>query len=475
MEPRQEVFDANDNAAFWVVALTVSFVGYVLLLPLLLFLQQSSTNSSKCEEEAFVGTTNSSDSSSNCNSSSANTASEIRTKEEASHSTSTTAAQPGTQYADADLDLEMHLREGKEDDGAASSSCVQTCNFWQRMLQSCRPRRNASSRWYKHKESIHNLILKIAIKQEGEQMEKREEKTLLLDNAEKKDTIFTWDYETRQTTKIILHSTIAPFLEGGMNIVLLIILGIWVGTNNLTVYLLVNRFIGFTTEALYGTLQRTLYKLTTDLKSNSTNINNHDETGQFAQITFILILALSIPMWILWVLCIEPFLQWLGMNDDVVSMGADYTILFMLMSLIQAINDCLYYMIAKRNPTGSYVTYCLLLEKTLMVLILTTWIASAEDVDLITVGLIQLEVVIAFLVINVAVTTCKGWLKTYQKGLMGGWAIAVSVIKDGSVAVIMTLLYSAIMFLLFILGRKSIESGLRNSIANSCRKCFDWR
>jgi Na+-driven multidrug efflux pump len=97
------------------------------------------------------------------------------------------------------------------------------------------------------------------------------------------------------------------------------------------------------------------------LRTHTTSTTVHVKNitiGQYTQVTLILAVALSIPVWIGWSLCIEILLEWLGMNEATVNAGINYTYLLFLQSLIEVFNGCFHHLLFHARKGNHTILYC---------------------------------------------------------------------------------------------------------------------
>jgi hypothetical protein len=254
--------------------------------------------------------------------------------------------------------------------------------------------------------------------------------------------ILKWDLESQQLVQLTMRYTTPALVESILQIFLLAILGIWIGTDDLAAYVIVNRLVGGSLDCLYKGLLGSLQQLTINHHNHQNHgsaQNNADHhptnasapattdqmVGRYVQIVLILLLACSIPIWIVWMVSIEPVFQWFGLNDATTAVGSDYTYLVLVLALIHALRNTIHHVLGMVDRTR-YKTIMMLGEQGISVLIIGIWSWTGKT-DLITVGLVEVELAVTFLVWHAGIVAYKGWLHNYHQGLLGSWAITVRV------------------------------------------------
>ncbi|CAB9507054.1 Mate efflux family protein [Seminavis robusta] len=216
----------------------------------------------------------------------------------------------------------------------------------------------------------------------------------------------------KRMTRLMKQFVTPTLCQGILQIATLVILGLTLrSTSDLAAYVIVQVLIvkwtlNGVSSAWFGALQ----KLT---RSNFTGT----QTGQYTQITMFLLVTFSMPLWVIWTLSITPVLQWLQMDEQTISAAVDYTYIALVLNLLKGLSECVHFLLV-RAKHGTYSTTMILLEEAfvLVAIALWTWLDKA---DLVTFGLVQLELAVTFLVWNVGVALYSGWLQAYQGGLLG--------------------------------------------------------
>jgi len=248
-----------------------------------------------------------------------------------------------------------------------------------------------------------------------------------------------WDAEGLLLCRLACEHACTPLLQGILRLLTCVIIGLGLGTSDLMAYLIVTYFVGWTTRSLssvlFGSLHLVVEEERTRTVSSSASIASVNTStvgdtgimatkiGEYTQITLFLLVAFSMPLWILWTMSMDNLFQWLDMDERTTTLGIGYTYIVLVLALMQGISDTVHSLFV-RVQRVSYSTVTTLLEEILGLIAIGIW-ASVAKADLLTFGLVQLQVAVTFLVSNVGVALYQEWLEEYQKGLLGSCALSV--------------------------------------------------
>jgi hypothetical protein len=246
------------------------------------------------------------------------------------------------------------------------------------------------------------------------------DKPLLRQDIDENVLQMCFDVEaSNRMVRLIIPFVSPAMVQGLLQIATLAVVGRGLSsTSDLIAYLIVQGFVvkwslQGVSSGWFGALQEL---------TRSSSLATHTQTGQYAQISMTLLLASVMPLWILWTLVIEDLLRWLNMDKGTIDAAVHYTYIAMVLSLLQAVAESVHFLLIRANH-ATYSTTVILLEEILVLVVAGLW-AWLGNADLVTFGLVQLELAVTLFVWTVGVALYSGWLDDYQSGLLGGCAVS---------------------------------------------------
>jgi hypothetical protein len=243
------------------------------------------------------------------------------------------------------------------------------------------------------------------------------DKAFLWQDSHERSLLHSLDVKGSKRILRLMVPFVSPaMIQGMLQISTLVVIGMGLGTSDLAAYLIVQGFVvKWTLQGVSSGWFGALQELT-----RSTSLATKTQTGQYTQLSMTLLIASVMPIWILWTLVIQDLLRWLNMDEGIVDAAMQYTYIAMVLALLKAVSESVHFLLIRAN----HATYCntvILMEEALVLVIsgLWGWLGTA---NLVTFGLVQLELAVTFFAWTVGVALYSGWLDDYQSGLLGSCA-----------------------------------------------------
>jgi Na+-driven multidrug efflux pump len=254
-------------------------------------------------------------------------------------------------------------------------------------------------------------------------------------------TIVEWDSETKQIWKLALPYITQAVLTGFAELARVAIIGKMIGTKEVSAYITVNLFLGLTNNFLGGFVG----SLST-LCSQAVGNKNDVLAGQYIQLAFGFYTLFSLILMTMWSFLIDSTLEWLGFDEETVSAGVDYSLVYIFVGLCNGVNHGIHSLLDTMEYEGYSSIITVLRELSVTGVIFLA--ALFFDVRLQTVGFLDLGVSLGFLLLNILTIAWTGWFRQFYIGLFGTRALenfaAVKVLlrTSGSLAFGYLLSYS---------------------------------
>ena len=155
-------------------------------------------------------------------------------------------------------------------------------------------------------------------------------------------------------------------------------------------FLLVGLFVRLTSEQLSSAIIDALsafVQASMDKTSGDTSKSNY-VAGQYIQLAFILQLVLNIPLLILWVFFMKPFVSWLVRDHTIAEYASAYVCIVVFAYIVQALSRTLtvVFHICGHEHFESVIDF---VAELLQVVGIACVVTFADDADLTTVACIQ--------------------------------------------------------------------------------------
>ena len=233
--------------------------------------------------------------------------------------------------------------------------------------------------------------------------------------------IAEWEYETKRICKLAIPFAMQTLLTGFCEVTRIAIIGRFMGTRELSAYVVVGLLLGITATFVSG-LQDSL----TALCSQSLEVGNEQQVGAFVQVSLAFSLLFSFINIAIWTALVDDTLEWLGFDHETVTIGHDFAIMLVVRELVRSVSmnvHGLLYLIG----LDMYSAVVLNLEEVCTTVAVIT-AAVSRDSSLRIVGLIYVISTSAILVLNLGIIKWKGWFDEFRQGLDGSFALMVRLL-----------------------------------------------
>ena len=225
-----------------------------------------------------------------------------------------------------------------------------------------------------------------------------------------------WDFEMRKVVRLCLPFAIQAFFTGMLDVMTVAVIGNFLGTKEVSAYVVVGMFLSLTNEFVGG-----FWNAITTLCSQAVGANQNKLCGQYVQMAMLLYISFSIPCMFLWWTKIEDVVLWFGFDEETAEIGRDYARISIFSHLMMGVSETLHGLL---DVIGleNYSTVMGVSEDVLD-FVLVLQLAMFSSPQLYHIGMLHLGVGVLFLILNVSVIICKGWFKPYLPGLIGSFSL----------------------------------------------------
>ena len=224
------------------------------------------------------------------------------------------------------------------------------------------------------------------------------------------------DNEIKRIIRLAIPFTLSTVSEAFFDAVIVAVLSRFLGTNAVTAYVLVELLLGLSDELIGGIIDAE-----GTICAHAFGAGNNFLAGQYVQISLLFYVIVSIPFLLMWAYVMGDTLRILGFNEDIQTIGAEYTRVVIFNYLIDGVAEAFG---ALLDITG-HEYFGLFLDIVHNVVNLGAVLALVilvPDARLVTVGFIQLVIGAAFLVIMLSWAIFKGWYSAFWGGMLGSFA-----------------------------------------------------
>jgi hypothetical protein len=230
-----------------------------------------------------------------------------------------------------------------------------------------------------------------------------------------------WDFETTRLCKLAFPFVVRALITGACEVSRVAIIGLYLGTRELSAYLVVGIILGLT-ASFSGGLQDSLATLCTA----AIDAGNKKLAGQYVQLSIVFSILISGVNIAFWVIFAGDVLVWFGFDQETVSIGQEFATLLVLRDLIRAValnvHSFLYVI-----GLDVYSTVMTTLEEVVttvaVVLAILIWESTLE-----TVGIIYIISAYSILILNLVIIKGEGWFYEFREGLVRPSAMLVSIL-----------------------------------------------
>jgi hypothetical protein len=229
-----------------------------------------------------------------------------------------------------------------------------------------------------------------------------------------------WNYETTRVCRLAFPFVCQALLTSSCEVTRVAMIGLFLGTRELSAYLIVGILLGLT-ASLIGGLQDSM----TTLCTAAIEAGNKKLAGQYVQLSIVCSILFSGANIALWMIFIVDVLEWFGFDQETRSIGQDFATLLLLRDLIRGVSlniHGLLYVIGLDVYSTVLTTVEEVLTTVAVVVAVLCWESTLE-----TIGIIYIISTYSILILNLVIIKLRGWFYEFREGLVGPSAFLVSV------------------------------------------------
>ena len=231
-----------------------------------------------------------------------------------------------------------------------------------------------------------------------------------------------WDYESKRIGKLAVPFISQALVEGICEAVRVAIVGKLISTPALSAYVVVDLMVGLTVQFLSG-FQQALATLC----SHAVGSERKQLAGQYVQIATICYAICFVPIFVCWSIFAGDTIRWLGFDDETVTIGHDYALLYLFAKFLRGISNSVHGLldtIELESYSTAFISIQVLLGTAAMLMV--GLFTDTTTLQLIGVVLIAENAI--GLVLNIVIIVMKGWFDHYLDGLVGEFALLVRIL-----------------------------------------------
>jgi len=229
--------------------------------------------------------------------------------------------------------------------------------------------------------------------------------------------IAKYDSESKELFRMGFPFLLISIIYGAADIGEVSIVGLKLGTTELSVFVVVETLLGITDSLLGGPIESLV-----TVCSQAIGAKKYSRAGSYIQIATILYVLMSIPHIVLWWFMIAPGVKWFGFDEEVGQLAERYTRIALFSDLIGECSNALHmtYYLHGYVITSSVIET---VEVFVWLAALLAWVYLA-DTDLIHIAYMEMGFAVASLIFNIVFLNMSGWFDEYLPGLFGSFALA---------------------------------------------------
>jgi multidrug resistance protein, MATE family len=225
-----------------------------------------------------------------------------------------------------------------------------------------------------------------------------------------------WDFEMRKIMKLTLPFAAQAIFTSLLSLFTVAIIAKFVGTREVTIYVVVQMLIGLTSEFVGG-----FGHALTTLCSQAAGANQNKLCGQYVQMAILLYILFSLPFMYLWWSHTDTVVLWLGFDEESANMGQEFARIYIFAILVQGVSDTLHSLLDVIE-LENYSTV-VGISKEIVTFVSILQVALFFQPSLYDIGLIHFGLGLLFLFINIVFIGIKGWFKPYLSGMLGSFSL----------------------------------------------------
>lgn len=225
------------------------------------------------------------------------------------------------------------------------------------------------------------------------------------------------DYETGRLLRLGIPLTISEIADAIWDSITVAVLSNYIGTNELTAYVLANLLLGISdtfTGGISGSLETVC--------SHAVGAGNYKLVGEYLQIATVSYVIIGSPFLLVWCFYMDDVLLWMGVGEEIATIGLDYTRIAIVSYLLEGIGDGCNTIL---DITGKEVFGSILDIVHGAIDCIIVWILAAnlEGFSLFHVGIVHASTELVFFLLWFVIAACKGWLDLFWEGMFKTFAL----------------------------------------------------
>lgn len=225
------------------------------------------------------------------------------------------------------------------------------------------------------------------------------------------------DAETKRLVRLGIPLTCSEVAEAFFDTVTVAVIAQFLGTNEVTAYVVVQLLVGMTDELINGVIAAE-----STVCSHAVGSGRNHLAGQYVQISVVVYIVFSIPLLLMWVFVVDDVMMFLGLSEVVAKIGLDYTRVVVFHYLLEGVHSAFSVLldITDHEMFGMWLEIA---EGIIDIVAVSLVCVANPDTDLVTIGFLHLVVGVFFFVLTVAWALCKGWMSAFWGGMLGSFAL----------------------------------------------------
>ncbi|GFH46032.1 hypothetical protein CTEN210_02506 [Chaetoceros tenuissimus] len=228
--------------------------------------------------------------------------------------------------------------------------------------------------------------------------------------------IINFDSESKRILHLGIPFTISSISDAVFDAVTIALISNYLGVQSLSAYIVVNMLIELSTLISGG-----LVESVDTICAHAIGAENYKLAGQYVQISTVLYIGLSIPIFILWYFVMGDCIRLFGFGDDVVAIGEQYTKIVVFDYVMDGIYDAYSELL---NLTG-YATPAVIFDVAsgaIDIAVIWSILAFTPGMSLFWVGVTHLIGTVVCFIIFTSICICLGWLDPFLEGMVHTFA-----------------------------------------------------
>ena len=239
--------------------------------------------------------------------------------------------------------------------------------------------------------------------------------------------IAEWNDESRRICRLGFPYVTEEIVEGVSDLARTAIVGQFVSTPALEVWLIVDAIVGLFTGFLDGYIDALAMHC-----SHAIGAGNKRLAGQYVQLAALFVTVGYIPIFIFWSFYVGDMVRWFGFGEETVAIAKDYLPLFLFAEYLESFDECVHELLDVIGLAKYSTVFGCIQELVGLMGLLAVGLLS-DDRTLQLVGLTEIAELALGLVGNILIIACYGWFDPYLEGMVGRFALLVRSLSESHI------------------------------------------